>query len=81
MRPREVLWPSTVAQSCNSSYPKGRDWEDSSSRPARETPILINELGREVCVCNPSYLGGCRQKDHGLRSALGKIMRPYLKNS
>jgi hypothetical protein len=38
-------------------------------------------LGVVVHSCNPSYGEVRDQKDHGLRLASGKKIRPYLKNN
>jgi hypothetical protein len=34
-----------------------------------------------VIFCDTNYIRECRQEDHGLRPALGKNVRYYLKNN
>jgi hypothetical protein len=72
-----------VAHACDPSYPGDGDQEEGlGSRPAQAKsewdPISISELALEACASGPSYVGGCRDEDHGLRPSLAKH-ETYLK--
>jgi hypothetical protein len=46
-----------------------------------EKPNSTNIWGIVVHASSSCYLGGIHKEDHGLRLAIGKNMRPYLKNN
>jgi hypothetical protein len=44
-------------------------------------PHLNKQAGHSGAQCNPNFMGGIGKEDFGLRLALGKNERPYLKNN
>jgi hypothetical protein len=48
---------------------------------AKRLAISTNNLGVVVHACDPSYVGGSGEEDHGLRLAPGKNAGFYLKNN